>query len=145
MNFGTTKSINWDPYGVVFNGLLARIVKQIRNILRPIVFEVQSLVLKELQSRNKTYFCWTSKHSINLYNLQLYNSSNSSRQVAKDMTDRGGLYDSALLMSWWKIGIELVDLNSSALASPNCHTKHLFTLESFNKQSQRLQKGHFKS
>ena len=43
-----------------------------------------------------------------LYTAHNYNSSNSSRQVAKDMTDRRGLYDSALLISWWKIGIELV-------------------------------------
>ena len=34
---------------------------------------------------------------------------------AEDVPNGGGLHDAALLMSWWKVGIELVDLNSSAL------------------------------
>ena len=38
----------------------------------------------------------------------------------EDVANGGGLHNAALLMSWWKVGIKLVDLNSPALTFQIC-------------------------
>jgi len=119
------------PCSAILDGLLAGIVEQFRDVFGPVVFEIQSLRLvdmpqPQLTSTNlnqpqatssnlnqpqpqpqATSSCWSSGPT--------FTQKNPGSHGTEDVPNGGGLHDAALLMSWWKVGIKLVDLNSSAL------------------------------